>query len=395
MSIDFDWSVEIDTYDQGGRRKHPSGQAPILQVEDLAISYQTRQGTVAAVRDVSFDVQRGEAFGILGESGCGKSSVALSIVNFLGKNGRIARGRILFHGYNLVGRPQEELRYLRGDQMAMVYQDPVLTLNPSMRLGDQMAEVLIVHRKLERKEAEQRCQSMLERVYMPDPANVMRRYPHQVSGGQKQRVVIAMALLNDPLLLIMDEPTSALDVTVEATVLDLIAELQEELETAILYISHNLGVLARVSNQVGVMYAGEIVERATVEAVYLNPFHPYTRGLMRCAPQLGMGGEGRYLHPIPGRVPSPANLPPGCSFEPRCQHARQRCRAYKPELRKIEPQHWARCHLCAISRKSAGKRPGKRNPPPWRNSGRRRRRPRRCSRWRMPGLITERPPGDF
>jgi peptide/nickel transport system ATP-binding protein len=345
MSIDFDWSVDIDTYDHGGRRKYPSGQAPILQVEDLAISYQTRQGEVAAVRDVSFDVQRGEAFGILGESGCGKSSVALGILNFLGKNGRIVRGRILFHGYNLVGRPQEELRYLRGDQMAMVYQDPVLTLNPSMRLGDQMAEVLIVHRKLERKEAEQRCQSMLERVYMPDPANVMRRYPHQVSGGQKQRVVIAMALLNDPLLLIMDEPTSALDVTVEAAVLDLIAELQEELETAILYISHNLGVVARVSNQIGVMYAGEIVERATVEAIYLNPFHPYTRGLMRCAPQWGMDWERRYLYPIPGRVPSPTNLPPGCSFEPRCPHARQRCRAYKPDLREIEPRHWARCHF--------------------------------------------------
>ena len=320
-------------------------KTPILKVENLAISYETRKGDVPAVRDVSFDILRGEAHSIVGESGCGKSTVAFGIVNFLGRNGRIVSGRILFQGQDLVGRPQEELRRIRGDRIAMVYQDPMQALNPSMRLGDQMSEVLTVHRGMDKKEAEDICVRMLEQVYMPDPANVMRRYPHQISGGQQQRVVIAMALLNDPALLIMDEPTTALDVTVEAVVLDLIAELQRVFDTAIMYISHNLGVVARVSTKVGVMYAGEIVERATVEEVYLKPYHPYTQGLMRCVPRLGMDKRSSFLYPIPGRVPSPANLPPGCIFEPRCNYAREECRLRKPALRQIEPGHWGRCHF--------------------------------------------------
>jgi peptide/nickel transport system ATP-binding protein len=336
VSIEFELITEPDDY----RIK-----TPILEVEDLAISYETRKGDVPAVRDVSFDILRGEAHGIVGESGCGKSTVAFGIVNFLGRNGRIVNGRILFQGQDLVGRPQEELRQIRGDRIAMVYQDPMQALNPSMRLGDQMSEVLIVHRGMEKQAAEEKCIEMLKRVYMPDPANVMRRYPHQISGGQQQRVVIAMALLNDPALLIMDEPTTALDVTVEAAVLDLIAELQQVFDTAIMYISHNLGVVARVSTKVGVMYAGEIVERASVEDVYLRPFHPYTQGLMRCVPRLGMDKRSSFLYPIPGRVPSPANLPPACIFEPRCDYARERCRLKKPELRQIELGHWARCHF--------------------------------------------------
>jgi len=184
---------------------------------------------------------------------------------------------------------------------------------------------------------------MLKRVYMPDPEAVMVRYPHQLSGGQQQRVVIAMALLNNPALLIMDEPTTALDVTVEAAVLDLIDELRQEFDTAIMYISHNLGVIARVSDGVGVMYAGEMVERASVEKVFLNPFHPYTQGLMRCVPKLGLSKESSYLYPIRGRVPSPANLPPGCIFEPRCDYARPRCRQTHPELRQVAPGHFVRC----------------------------------------------------
>ncbi len=336
MSSDFEWTVDKDNY---------GIKTPILEVEDLAISYETRKGDVPAVRDVSFDIMRGEAHSIVGESGCGKSTVAFGIVNFLGRNGRIVNGRISFQGQSLVGRPQEELRRIRGDRIAMVYQDPMQALNPSMRLGDQMSEVLIVHRDMKQKKAEEKCVEMLERVYMPDPANVMRRYPHQISGGQQQRVVIAMALLNDPALLIMDEPTTALDVTVEAAVLDLIAELQRVFDTAIMYISHNLGVVARVSTKVGVMYAGEIVERATVEKVYLKPYHPYTQGLMRCVPRLGMDKRSSFLYPIRGRVPSPANLPAGCIFEPRCDYTREKCRRSKPELRQIEPEHWGRCHF--------------------------------------------------
>ncbi len=251
---------------------------PILEVNNLAISYETRRGDVAAVRDVSFKIHRAETFGIVGESGCGKSTVAFGIVNFLGRNGRVTAGRILFQGQNLVGRSEKELRNLRGDQVAMVYQDPMQALNPSMRLGDQMAEVLIVHRDMKKHDALERCLQMLKRVHMPDPEQVMRRYPHQVSGGQQQRIVIAMALLNDPALLIMDEPTTALDVTVEAAVLDLINTLQNEFDTAIMYISHNLGVIARVSDQIGVMYAGEMVERASVQDIFLHPSSPLHPG---------------------------------------------------------------------------------------------------------------------
>jgi peptide/nickel transport system ATP-binding protein len=320
-------------------------QTPILEVKNVAISYETRYGDMPAVRDVSFEIQRGEAHSIVGESGCGKSTVAFGIVSFLGRNGKIVNGSILFQGRELVGRSQEELRRIRGDRIAMVYQDPMQALNPSMRIGDQMSEVLTIHRGMKKKDAEQKCLQMLERVYMADPANVMRRYPHQLSGGQQQRVVIAMALLNDPALLIMDEPTTALDVTVEAAVLDLIAGLQKDFETAIMYISHNLGVVARVSSKVGVMYAGEIVERSTVAEVYLKPYHPYTQGLMRCVPRLGQDKRSSYLYPIRGRVPSPKNLPPGCIFEPRCDYARDECRLKKPELREIEPGHLARCHF--------------------------------------------------
>lgn len=336
MSVDFEWITETDNH----RIK-----TPVLKVENLAISYETRTGDIPAVRDVSFEIQRGEAHSLVGESGCGKSTVAFGIVNFLGRNGRIVDGRILFQGQDLVGRSEEGLRHIRGDRIAMVYQDPMQALNPSMRLGDQMTEVLTVHRGIERRKAEEICVQMLERVYMPDPANVMRRYPHQISGGQQQRVVIAMALLNDPALLIMDEPTTALDVTVEAAVLDLIAGLQKDFDTAILYISHNLGVVARVSTKIGVMYAGEIVEQSTVEEVYLKPFHPYTQGLMRCVPRLGQDKTSSYLYPIRGRVPSPKNLPPGCIFEPRCDYAREECRLKKPELRPIKLGHWARCHF--------------------------------------------------
>ncbi|MBI5959112.1 MAG: ABC transporter ATP-binding protein [Chloroflexi bacterium] len=318
-------------------------EVPILQIEQLAVAYATRHGDVAAVRDVSFEIHRAQTFGIVGESGCGKSTVAFGMVNFLGRNGRITGGRILFQGQDLVKRSELELRKLRGDRIAMVYQDPMQALNPAMTLGDQMAEVLIVHRSMKRSAAMERCKQMLERVYMPDPASVMRRYPHQISGGQQQRIVIAMALLNDPALLIMDEPTTALDVTVEAAVLDLINDLQNEFDTAIMYISHNLGVIARVSDEIGVMYAGEMVERADVKDIFARPSHPYTLGLLRCIPRLDTTKRSTTLQPIRGRVPSPTALPPGCIFEPRCPFARPACSHQPIPMREIQPGHWARC----------------------------------------------------
>jgi len=324
--------------------------APVLKVEDLAVAYKVRGGEVEAVQRVSFEIHRGESLGIVGESGCGKSTLAWSIVNFLGNNGYVKRGSIKFMGQELVGKGGEELRQLRGDQIAMVYQDPMQALNPSMRLDEQMKEVLTVHRGMSDAEAEKHCLEMLDRVYMPDPTSVMRRYPHQISGGQQQRVVIAMALLNNPALLIMDEPTTALDVTVEAAVLDLVADLRRDFDTAIMFISHNLGVVARVCNHVAVMYAGELVERAWVNELFASPQHPYTQGLLRALPKLGADKADSVLYPIPGRVPPPNNRPMGCIFSPRCDYVRERCRSERPQLRPVKSPAmsqptWVRCHF--------------------------------------------------
>jgi peptide/nickel transport system ATP-binding protein len=316
---------------------------PILSVQNLAVTYKTRKRDIEAVRDVSFDIYRGENLGLVGESGCGKSTVAYSIVNFLGPNGRVAKGNILFKGEQLRNRSERELRKLRGAEVAMVYQEPMSALNPTMLIRDQLAESLITHRQIPKKEAFAESLEALRRVNMPDAEAVMKRYPHQLSGGQQQRVLIAMALLNNPSLLIMDEPTTALDVTVEAAVLDLIAELQERYQTATLYISHNLGVVARVSDKVAVMYAGEIVELASTKIIYKNPLHPYTMGLMRCLPDVDAPKGTRILHPIEGSVPSPANLPPGCIFEPRCEFSAPECRVDHPQLVENIPGHWIRC----------------------------------------------------
>ncbi|HEX9116460.1 MAG TPA: ABC transporter ATP-binding protein, partial [Anaerolineae bacterium] len=319
-------------------------RAPILKVEDVAITYATRFGAVEAVREVSFEVNRATTFGLVGESGCGKSTVAFGIVDYLGPNGKIAGGSIKFQGRELVGRSQKELRQIRGDQISMVYQDPMQALNPSVTLGDQLTEVLTVHRGISEAEARKKSIAMLERVYMPDAANVMKRYPHQISGGQQQRVVIAMALLTNPALLIMDEPTTALDVTVEAVVLDLIEDLKRDFDTAIVYITHDLGVVARVCNQVGVMYAGEMVESGPVEAIFATPKHPYTQGLMRCVPRLGATKESSRLYPIRGRVPAPKDRPRGaCIFAPRCDYVSDRCYRDRPALCAIAAGHQVRC----------------------------------------------------
>lgn len=317
---------------------------PVLKLEDVAVAYKIRGGEIEAVQNASFEIPRGGSHGIVGESGCGKSTISWAIVNFLGANGYVKRGSIKFQGQEMVGKSGEELRRLRGDQIAMVFQDPMQALNPSMTLGGQMKEVLTVHRDMGDKAAERRCIEMLERVYMPDAANVLKRYPHQISGGQQQRVVIATALLTNPALLIMDEPTTALDVTVEAAVLDLIAELRRDFDTAIMYISHNLGVVARVCEDVGVMYAGEMVERASVEEIYKNPKHPYTQGLIRCVPKLGADKAGSVLYPIRGRVPPPNNRPVGCVFGPRCDYKQDRCERERPQLRKLGGRS-VRCHF--------------------------------------------------
>jgi len=321
-------------------------EPPVLDVENLAIAYKIRGGEVEGVQNVTLSINQGETYGIVGESGCGKSTVAWSIVNFLGANGYIKRGRVRFMGKELTGQSPEEMRKLRGNRISMVFQDPMQALNPSMRLGEQLKEVLTIHRGLNNADAEARCIDMLKKVYMPDAQNVFRRYPHQISGGQQQRVVIAMALLNNPSLLIMDEPTTALDVTVEAAVLDLVRILKTEFNTAIMFITHNLGVVARVCDNVGVMYAGEMVEVASVENLFNSPQHPYTQGLIRCVPNLGEDKVSSVLYPIPGRVPRADRRSVGCMFWPRCSYAEDVCREQKPALRLIPgTQTMARCHF--------------------------------------------------
>jgi len=320
----------------------------VLTVDHLSIAYETRKGDVKAVRDVSFLVREGETVGLVGESGCGKSTIAYGIVNFLGPNGKIIGGNVHFQGEELVGRSEHELRKLRGDRIAMVFQDPMQALNPSVRLGEQLTEVLTVHQDMQKDEAWERSIEMLKRVHMPDAEEVMNRYTHQISGGQQQRVVIAMAMLNNPALLIMDEPTTALDVTVEAAVLDLLEELKHDFQTANIFITHNLGVVARVSDCLCVMYAGELVERGEISEIFHHPCHPYTMGLLASVPRLGESKLDSVLHPIRGRVPAPALRPHDeCIFAPRCDYATEKCREERPSMQEIAGGHFSRCIYAA------------------------------------------------
>ncbi len=333
-------------------------ELPVLEVKDLAISYQTRKQLVPAVRGVNFTVRQGETIGVVGESGCGKSTIAFGILDFLGTNGRIVGGSIKFMGEEMVGTSKAKLRKIRGNNISMVYQDPMQALNPSLTIGSQLSEVLTAHQDMNLNEAQDRCVAMLELVYMPDPGNVMSRYPHMLSGGMRQRVIIAMALLNNPSLLIMDEPTTALDVTVEAAVLELIEDLKADFNTGIIFITHNLGVVAKVSDRLCVMYAGEMVEESSIEEIFENPAHPYTRGLLCCVPRLGDDMSNNRLWSIRGRVPHPAERnADACIFAPRCDWRLQtqskledeslvaNCDTAHPDLVRISPDHQSRCFL--------------------------------------------------
>jgi peptide/nickel transport system ATP-binding protein len=325
------------------RRMQQPLQAPVLKVEDLEIIYTTRAGPVKAVRDISFEIQPGEALGLVGESGCGKSTLAFGVMNYIAKNGRATSGRILFGGDNILKRSQKELNQIRGNRIAMVYQDPMAALNPSMRIGEQLVEVLTEHKGLTGAPAKERCLEMLERVRMPDSEDIMGRFPHQLSGGQQQRVLIAMALMLDPELLIMDEPTTGLDVTIEAGILDLVSELKHELGSTILYISHDLGVISQIADRMAVMYAGEIVEEGFVRDIYKDPRHPYTVALLDCIPKIGSSRHATSLRPIRGRVPSLRGKIQGCAFEPRCDRADDRCKVEHPGLGAVINGHFARC----------------------------------------------------
>jgi len=294
---------------------------PILELRNVSISYFVRAGELKVVPNISLTLYEGEALGLVGESGCGKSTVAFAIMKYLGGAGRVTGGEILFEGRDMTKMSDAELRSIRGGRMAMVYQDPMSSLNPVITIGKQLMEVPIIHSNVNEAEAYKRAVQVLKEVNLPDPERIMTRYPHQLSGGQQQRVVIAMALMAEPSLLVMDEPTTGLDVTVEAAVLDLVAQLRKKHNSAIVFISHNLGTVVRICDRIGVMYAGELVEEGPIGEVFRDPRHPYTRGLLNCIPTLNADKRTRPLSAIPGQVPPILARPKGCIFAPRCPSA--------------------------------------------------------------------------
>jgi peptide/nickel transport system ATP-binding protein len=319
----------------------------VLEVRGLRTSFATRSGLVNAVTGVDLRVERGEVLGLVGESGCGKSVTMLSVLGLINPPGRIESGQILFGGEDLRGASDARLREIRGDRIAMIFQQPTSALNPVMDVGRQVGEVLEVHRAMKRSAARARALELLRMVGVPDPERRLKSYPHEISGGMAQRVMIAMALACEPELLIADEPTTALDVTIQAQILDLMRNLQRELGTAIVLITHDLGVVAEMCDRVAVMYAGEIVEQTDVRGLFANPRHPYTRGLIGAVP---VPGEIRdELATIPGSVPNLIELPPACRFAPRCltrtEVGNVLAERVHPELRPVDDEHLVRCWL--------------------------------------------------
>jgi oligopeptide/dipeptide ABC transporter ATP-binding protein len=319
----------------------------LLEVNNLRTYFPTRRGLVRAVDGVSFYLDRGELLGLVGESGCGKSMTALSVMRLIAPPGKIVEGEILFDGQDLLKLSDAEMRQMRGDDIAMIFQDPMTSLNPVFTVGEQIAEALRLHRKLSRKEAKRAAIEAMREVAIPDPARRIDDYPHQLSGGMRQRVMIAMALACNPRLLIADEPTTALDVTIQAQILELLDELRKQRELAVLLITHDLGVVAEVADRVAVMYTGRIVEESPVDELFARPKHPYTEGLLRSVPKLTSEHVARKerLETIDGTVPRPTDLPPGCHFAPRCSHRMPRCTEEDIPLYQLEKGVQVRCVL--------------------------------------------------
>jgi oligopeptide/dipeptide ABC transporter ATP-binding protein len=314
---------------------------PVLEIQNLSINYQTEQGPLQALRDVNLLVPEGKIIGIVGESGCGKSTLISAIIRLLAPNARIGQGSVGFKGKDLLSLSSEQMRFLRGDEISMVFQDPMTSLNPVLTIGRQMSDVQ--HRSTARR-AERKARSlmMLERVGIPDPETQLQRYPHHLSGGMRQRVAIAMALMAEPALLIADEPTTALDATLEVQIVHRLKELQREFGCSILFISHHLGVIAELCDEVVVMYAGEVVESGPLRDVFLNPRHPYTRKLLECDPAR-IAQPTRDLPVIKGSLPNLVDLPGGCIFRERCSQSLARCSSERPHL--SGDLHQAACHL--------------------------------------------------
>jgi len=317
----------------------------LLEVKDLHTYFKTKRGTVKAVNGVSYSVEPGRTLGIVGESGSGKSVSAMSIIKLLDGNGYIDSGEILFEGRNLVKVPVNQMSGIRGNDVSVIFQEPMTSLNPVFTVERQVGEPFMIHQGLTRKQASQKVIEELSLVKIPNPEAVAKQYPHQLSGGMRQRVMIAMALACRPKLLIADEPTTALDVTIQAQILKLMNELKSEIDTSILFITHDLGVICEMADDVAVMYCGEVVEYASARTIFSKTphfSHPYTEGLMFSIPRLDMP-VGTRLEAIPGSVPHPLDLPKGCKFAPRCKYATDRCREKPPELTEVEPGHTVRC----------------------------------------------------
>ena len=319
----------------------PAGAAPVFEVRDLAVSFALRSGEVRAVDGVSFSIAAGRTLGLVGESGCGKTAAALATMGLIDPPGQVTRGRVTLLGESLEGLSEAAMRRVRGRRMAMIFQEPMTALNPVQRIGDQIAEAQLVHGKAGRRAAWETAVTLLDRVGVPDAARRARDYPHRLSGGMRQRATVAMALAGDPALLIADEPTTALDVTVQAQILDLLAGLGRDRGMAMLFISHDLGAVSEIADDVAVMYAGRIVERGPVRAVLESPRHPYTAGLLATLPRLGRSPA--RLPAIPGNVPDLAALPSGCAFADRCPRAVADCRRTPPTLETLESGRAVAC----------------------------------------------------
>lgn len=322
-------------------------QGPVLTISDLRVSFFTERGEAPAVRGVSLAIPPGQTVALVGESGCGKSTVALAILRLLSDPGRIVEGQVVFKGRDLVSLPEPALRAIRGKEIGMIFQEPMTSLNPVFPIGEQIAEVLQIHLGLPKREARLEVLRLLEKVGIAPAARRIAQYPHELSGGMKQRVMIAMALACQPDLLIADEPTTALDVTVQAQILELLQALQQELHMAILLITHNLGIVAQFAQEVHVMYAGKIVERADVHLLFQRPLHPYTQGLLKALPRPGRRAE--RLAAIAGTVPTPFQYPAGCAFAPRCPDALAYCAVREPSCVEAAPCHAVACWLYAGS----------------------------------------------
>jgi peptide/nickel transport system ATP-binding protein/oligopeptide transport system ATP-binding protein len=319
-----------------------SAHPPLLSIRDLTIRFTTEQGPITIVDKLSLDVEAGEVLGLVGESGCGKSVTALSIMGLLPTPpGRIAGGQILFQGENLLTKSKREMRRIRGRSISMIFQEPMTSLNPVFTIGDQLIETIRWHERMGRSAARTRAADMLNKVGIPSPAARLEEYPHQLSGGMRQRVMIAMALACTPALLLADEPTTALDVTIQAQIMDLLGKLQQEFRMAVILITHDLGVVAQFVDRVAVMYAGRLAETGSVRDVFEQPTHPYTEGLLASIPSLDV--EQERLNSIPGTVPDPYALPPGCKFQPRCSYSQLACASAEPPLIACGATHAAAC----------------------------------------------------